>query len=83
MSMTGDEIGMEAALAEQLDDIATEMNGLAEQLRRKPYAAVEAQVEVQYGRFTNLRKAGRLLKSGQVNLAQGLIRSVAGLVYED
>jgi hypothetical protein len=51
MAFTDDEMGIETEIAEQLDDIAAELNGIAEQLRRKPFAAVEAQLQRQLFRL--------------------------------
>jgi hypothetical protein len=64
MPMTDDEIGMEAMFAEYLDEIAGELNGIAEQLRRKPFAAIEPQLKQQLERLRNLLGAGRLAASG-------------------
>ena len=60
----GDVIGLEVMLAERLDDIAGELNGIAEQLRRKPFAAVAPQLKRQQQRLREALEAGRLATSG-------------------
>jgi hypothetical protein len=77
--MTDDEIGLETEIAEQLDDIAAELNGIAEQLRRKPFAAVERQFDSQLNRLKLVRQAGRLLKDGGPRLAENLLRHLGNV----
>jgi hypothetical protein len=60
-----DEIGLEVMLAERLDDIACELNGIAEQLRRKPFAAIASPLKHQLERLQNVLEAGRLVTSGK------------------
>ena len=83
MLFVDDEIGLEAALAEQLDEIAAELNGIAEQLRRKPLTAVESQLEAQYKKLGELRRAGRMVAQNQPDIAQRLLRTLTGKSNED
>lgn len=82
MPFTNDEIGMETLIAEQLDEIAAELNGLADQLRRKPFAAVEQQLTHQYDRLGGLRHAAAMVKQTEPNLACQLLRKLTGQPYE-
>jgi hypothetical protein len=78
MPFIDDEIGMETAIAEQLDDIAAELNGIAERLRRKPFAAVERSLTTEYMRLGELRRAGRMTTQGQIDIAHRLLRRIKG-----
>jgi hypothetical protein len=57
-----DEIEIETQIADQLDEIAAELNGIAEQLRRKPFAAVEAQLKKQKTRLLQALRLGEEAK---------------------
>lgn len=60
--MLTDEITLEVELAQQLDEIAGELNGIAEQLRRKPYVAVEGQLISQQERLAAVMGLGEAVK---------------------
>ena len=75
--MTNDEIGAEAALAHIFDALAGELNGVAEQLRRKPYATVEKRVIGVSKRLRKAADAGRLLKADMTEPAHRLIHELS------
>lgn len=82
MSFTDDEIGIETEIAEQLDDIAAELNGIAEQLRRKPFAAIEAQLKGQLSRLGETLRKGQGAELGPSPLADRMRRRLSGEHYE-
>jgi hypothetical protein len=82
MAMTEDEIGLETEIADLLDDIAGELNGIAEQLRRKPFAAVQEQIKHQLSRLGSALRDGQDLRLGPSPLVERITRWLTGESYE-
>lgn len=76
MPMTDDEIGVETEIAALLDEMAGELNGLAEQLRRKPFAAIEVQLQKQYFLFDFLLATGQFVMAGDLDSARIRLRQI-------
>jgi len=72
-----DQLEIEVQLAHLLDEAAGELNGIAEQLRRNPFVAVEARLSEICCNLAELAKAGRMLKINQPELAHRLIHELS------
>jgi hypothetical protein len=83
MAFTDDEMGIETEIAEQLDEIAGELNGIAEQLRRKPFAAIEEQLKGQLSRLGGTLRQGQGIELGPSPIADRLQRRLTGKHYEE